>query len=267
MSRKIQILFTERDVRGLAELCEEAAPQAAELVWGLLSTAFVGSAVHAIYSGPAALVAIPERHGEPREGHIPVENETNEPDPGDVLLLPPDDTLSDDGKRSGVTLAIFYGERGRPLTPEGWVAGVRVAKLTDGLDDIREVCRALRFSGAEPVRLARAGGTLSADEGMLHTDGSSLGNPGPAGAGFVLTTMDGETLAEGSIPLEPTTVNVAEYRALIAGLAECSNAPCDPFSPRVPATVTPPGIVSFSMSVMSISVSPGMNTTCPACAW
>ena len=55
---------------------------------------------------------------------------------------------------------------------------------------------------------------------LVHIDGGARGNPGPAGAGFVLTTMDGETLAEGSIPLEPTTVNVAEYRALIAGLAE-----------------------------------------------
>lgn len=55
---------------------------------------------------------------------------------------------------------------------------------------------------------------------ILYTDGSSLGNPGPAGAGFVLYGPDRSLVAEGSIPLEPTTNNQAEYRALIAGLHE-----------------------------------------------
>jgi len=56
-------------------------------------------------------------------------------------------------------------------------------------------------------------------EAVLYTDGSSLGNPGPAGAGFVLEGPDG-TLVERAIPLDETTVGVAEYRALIAGLSE-----------------------------------------------
>ncbi len=54
---------------------------------------------------------------------------------------------------------------------------------------------------------------------VLYTDGSSLGNPGPAGAGFVLEEPDG-TVVERAIPLGETTVGVAEYRALIAGLSE-----------------------------------------------
>ena len=54
---------------------------------------------------------------------------------------------------------------------------------------------------------------------ILYTDGSSLGNPGPAGAGFVLEEPDG-TVVERAIPLGETTVGVAEYRALIAGLSE-----------------------------------------------
>ena len=56
-------------------------------------------------------------------------------------------------------------------------------------------------------------------DAILYTDGSSLGNPGPAGAGFVLQEPDG-TVVERAIPLGETTVGVAEYRALIAGLAE-----------------------------------------------
>lgn len=57
-------------------------------------------------------------------------------------------------------------------------------------------------------------------EAILYTDGSSLGNPGPAGAGFVLETPEGRTIVERALPLGSTTVGVAEYHALIAGLAE-----------------------------------------------
>ena len=57
-------------------------------------------------------------------------------------------------------------------------------------------------------------------QAILYTDGASLGNPGPAGAGFVLESPEGQTIAERAIALGETTVGVAEYRALIAGLSE-----------------------------------------------
>ena len=57
-------------------------------------------------------------------------------------------------------------------------------------------------------------------EAVLYTDGASLGNPGPAGVGFVLMGPDETLLVERAIPLGETTVGVAEYRALIAGLSE-----------------------------------------------
>lgn len=59
---------------------------------------------------------------------------------------------------------------------------------------------------------------------ILHVDGASFGNPGPAGAGFVLKTRNGRVVREGSIPLGVATNNVAEYRALIAGLGEAAAA-------------------------------------------
>ncbi len=55
----------------------------------------------------------------------------------------------------------------------------------------------------------------------VYVDGASLGNPGPAGAGIVLTA-GGEVIHRASIPLGATTNNVAEYRALIAGLHEAA---------------------------------------------
>ncbi len=53
---------------------------------------------------------------------------------------------------------------------------------------------------------------------ILWSDGAARGNPGPAGIGAILKTPDGEVLAECSDYLGHTTNNVAEYRALLAGL-------------------------------------------------
>lgn len=56
----------------------------------------------------------------------------------------------------------------------------------------------------------------------IYCDGASLGNPGPAGAGFVLYGPDGEVLTSRAVPLGEMTNNVAEYRALIAALHEAA---------------------------------------------
>ncbi|MFQ3609942.1 MAG: ribonuclease HI family protein [Fimbriimonadales bacterium] len=52
----------------------------------------------------------------------------------------------------------------------------------------------------------------------LYTDGASLGNPGAAGIGVVLTDEQGNLLKEMSEPIGITTNNEAEYHALIRGL-------------------------------------------------
>ena len=53
---------------------------------------------------------------------------------------------------------------------------------------------------------------------VVHCDGASRGNPGPAGAGSILTTPEGEVVAEIAEGLGRTTNNVAEYTAVIHGL-------------------------------------------------
>ena len=52
----------------------------------------------------------------------------------------------------------------------------------------------------------------------LHTDGGARGNPGPAGIGVVLSSTDGEVIGEVAESIGRATNNVAEYKALIAGL-------------------------------------------------
>jgi len=54
----------------------------------------------------------------------------------------------------------------------------------------------------------------------LFTDGGARGNPGPAAYGYVLETDDGTVLAAYGEKIGVATNNVAEYRALIAGLAK-----------------------------------------------
>jgi ribonuclease HI len=54
----------------------------------------------------------------------------------------------------------------------------------------------------------------------LFTDGGARGNPGPAAYGYVLEAEDGTVLAAHGEAIGVATNNVAEYRALVAGLAK-----------------------------------------------
>jgi ribonuclease HI len=54
---------------------------------------------------------------------------------------------------------------------------------------------------------------------IVHVDGGARGNPGPAAAACVVASPAGEVLGEHSQLLGTATNNVAEYRALLLGLA------------------------------------------------
>jgi len=53
---------------------------------------------------------------------------------------------------------------------------------------------------------------------VIHVDGGSRGNPGPAAAGAVVSTPEGEVLDEAMEVIGTATNNVAEYRGLLLGL-------------------------------------------------
>lgn len=53
---------------------------------------------------------------------------------------------------------------------------------------------------------------------VVHVDGGSRGNPGPAAAAAVLSTPDGKVIDEAAELIGPATNNVAEYRAVMLGL-------------------------------------------------
>ena len=56
----------------------------------------------------------------------------------------------------------------------------------------------------------------------LSTDGGARGNPGPAAYGYVLETEDGTVLDARGEAIGVATNNVAEYRALVAGLEKAA---------------------------------------------
>jgi len=56
----------------------------------------------------------------------------------------------------------------------------------------------------------------------LFTDGGARGNPGPAAYGYVLEAEDGTVLDARGEAIGVATNNVAEYSALLAGLAKAA---------------------------------------------
>jgi len=59
---------------------------------------------------------------------------------------------------------------------------------------------------------------VSGKSAVLYVDGASSGNPGPAGIGMRITTLGGEEVFSWGESIGKATNNIAEYRALIAGL-------------------------------------------------
>jgi ribonuclease HI len=53
---------------------------------------------------------------------------------------------------------------------------------------------------------------------VVHVDGGSRGNPGPAAIGVVVADRDGAVLDEIAEAIGVATNNVAEYRALLRGV-------------------------------------------------
>jgi ribonuclease HI len=72
-------------------------------------------------------------------------------------------------------------------------------------------------TGTGEALRTRSRHVLRRDEAILEIDGASRGNPGKAGAGFILS-CGGRQVARGGRALGTTTNNVAEYMALILGL-------------------------------------------------
>lgn len=99
------------------------------------------------------------------------------------------------------------------LSEEGTVQ--RVAKLLENITE-NEVKELLQFAASELAPTDKK----ETETCSLFVDGSSIGNPGPAGAGGSIKDESGVEIATISKYLGIATSNVAEYKALILGLKE-----------------------------------------------
>lgn len=72
--------------------------------------------------------------------------------------------------------------------------------------------------GAVPDSVAASPEGQARTRARLHVDGGARGNPGPGAIGLVLESEDGTPLEKIGRAIGVTTNNVAEYRALLAGL-------------------------------------------------
>ena len=99
---------------------------------------------------------------------------------------------------------------------------------------LRAILRAFvsEVTGVPPKRTNLAAATVAAknepkkaaNRVLLFTDGASKGNPGPAGAGWIIQDESGEALGKGGAFLGRRTNNEAEYEAVIRGLHACLEA-------------------------------------------
>ncbi len=112
------------------------------------------------------------------------------------------------------------------LTPEArrLVEGLLEGK---GLDDLapegnsaREEVRRLlrRLLPRLTPGAGRAGSRAPADHAVMRCDGASRGNPGPAAIGVVISDASGAVVDSFGRVIGTATNNVAEYRAVAAGL-------------------------------------------------
>lgn len=88
---------------------------------------------------------------------------------------------------------------------------------------LEQAAQALAPAQVSPIEPAQASppppaASLVGHALILHADGGSRGNPGPAGAGAALLDPAGHQLAAWHRYLGIATNNVAEYQALILGL-------------------------------------------------
>lgn len=81
---------------------------------------------------------------------------------------------------------------------------------------VREADAGVAKAASAPKTTARTAAGLRL---VVWFDGASRGNPGPAGAGAVLSTPDGEVIARLGRFLGAQTNNVAEYEGLLLGVS------------------------------------------------
>ena len=92
------------------------------------------------------------------------------------------------------------------------------AALGIEVEDARRLLRGAALALKEEAPAAQQALPLGSKAVRVYSDGAARGNPGPAGAGAVITDLRGNVLKKRGRFLGVTTNNVAEYKGLLLGL-------------------------------------------------
>ncbi|HUB08435.1 MAG TPA: ribonuclease HI family protein [Myxococcales bacterium] len=105
-------------------------------------------------------------------------------------------------------------ERHPGLTRAAILACLRRAAASSGRKD------GVRTEAAPPVQAPppHRSGVDGHERVRIYSDGAARGNPGPAGAGAIVASADGQVIARLGRYLGEATNNFAEYQGLLLGL-------------------------------------------------
>jgi hypothetical protein len=158
MNRRISIEVMGTNVKAIAELEDEDAPQTCDAMWGALAVPLVAKAIHAMYAGKEVFIPdFPAVNKTFDAAALPRENATAYPSAGDIgwLYCPPH---NERGKKGEVwDLAFAYG---REVTFDSSL-GIRPitvwAHIVDGLEGFAEQCARIRSDdGPKVFKVQRA---------------------------------------------------------------------------------------------------------------
>ena len=145
MAKQIEIIFTKRNVRGVATLLEAEAPLTCEAVWNALP--LEGDAFHGRWAGREVYTLVPPLESDPGK-----ENATIMPIAGDILYFEVDPASIDvpPARRTGqpfVDIALFYGRNSFLLGPDGYMPGNLFATVTENLAGLAAACESIWREG------------------------------------------------------------------------------------------------------------------------
>jgi hypothetical protein len=141
------------------ELLDAAAPQSADVLWGLSGFDGAHDAIHAMWTGPeiSCPIAVAKLPLSIDVAGVPTENATSFPAAGDLVLVPlPAGRWKGTGAADIVDLGFFYDGGGRLLMPMGWVTGNVCARVVpEDMSGLQAACRKIRAQGACQISLSR----------------------------------------------------------------------------------------------------------------
>lgn len=154
--RGLYITFLEANQRSEITMYWDTAPKTCAAIWDACATPFQWDASHAIFSGPEIMTGLPETHRNFDPLSIPPENQTVQPEAGELLWFYQPKNFFKIDPSEFWEIGIFYAHGGRTFGPTGWIPCNYFGKITSGLDDFAAQCALIRREGVKRVEIGRA---------------------------------------------------------------------------------------------------------------